>query len=371
MPSPAVQLAPWTIPFLVAWILGIGGWLAVNRRASSPKTSPLARLALIILIVGMLVAYDAAKRWSYIGAALPGEYPGAGERFARVVPRPQQIPAPAKSSLSSYMFKRIGPAYGLVVDSPTRLEWELHESDRAVLFVVGFDPAAYDKNTNGADFILELISRGQTRLFYKLRLDPVTRMSDRGDQYHTVVLPPFEAGSQLVLRTAGGAFDDTGWDWLYLSRLQLLRDDSYQSARFPGFNRYPVRVVGESFLSLDYSPDTAVLVAPAPSTVEFGVKAGDRRLTFQYGFMLSAYSDGGRSDGAIFRVERIRSGAKAEVLFEQCPKPVENPADRGLLKADVSLESCQRGDRLLIEILPGDKNDRSWDHTFIRGVEFK
>ena len=132
-----------------------------------------------------------------------------------------------------------------------------------------------------------------------------------------------------------------------------------------GICRVPAEVKGEHVALFEEEDGTPFLFVHAPSSLTFDLRDQDRRLQVDYGFLQSAYADGGHTNGAVIRIEiRSREG-RVDKLFEYYARPVERAADRLLLHAVVAVPRHQPGARLLISFLPGDNNDISWDHTFI------
>ena len=330
----------------------------------------MTSLRLVLLVAVLVSAPHANAQEIKFALPTPAGAPSTSTPSA-LVALPSGIATPQKSTLERESYKDFDNLHVLMVHPPTQLEWVLDGTQHAVVIGFGFDPAVYDKDTNGADFVLELVGRKQKSVFFREHLDPVKQVKDRGERHRRVVLPPYEAGSRLIFRTEGGEFNNTAWDWVYLSQFQFARDDSDQVARYPGFNRFPIQISGENFAIFHDKSDRPFLYAGTPSVLEFKLNPSDTQMEFDYEFSPNSYSDGGHTNGAIFRVERKRADGKIEKLFENYPKPVEHNADRGLLKARVTLTKSRAGDRLILSILPGDNNDASWDHTFLRRVEFK
>lgn len=136
-------------------------------------------------------------------------------------------------------------------------------------------------------------------------------------------------------------------------------------------NRLPDEIKGDHIERFEAPDGTAFLFLHAPGSLTFNLRVQDRRLEVDYGFMRSAYADGGRTNGAILRIEIRPAQGKAERLFEYYARPVEREADRKLLHATVALPRRQAGDRLVVSFLPGDNDDNSWDHTFIRRLRLE
>ena len=135
--------------------------------------------------------------------------------------------------------------------------------------------------------------------------------------------------------------------------------------RAMGFNLAPDEVKAERIARFGAN-GSSFLFIHAPGILTFNLRDQDHHLKVDYGFMPTAYANGGRTNGAILRIEIISSQGKAETLFEYYAKPVEREADRELLHAVVQLPPHQSSDRLVLSFLPGDNNDTGWDHTVIR-----
>jgi hypothetical protein len=280
---------------------------------------------------------------------------------------PVDMEAPQTASFDKPAIQFLENRRVLMIHPVTKLEWPLEETIRAVDLNYGFDPVAYHKGkTNGADLILEITGKGPTREVFRRRINPMGSPADRGVLQSVVILPPFETGARLILRTTGGEFDDTAWDWLFLSKLRFRRDVGDAAAQFPNFSRVPKRARGDNtgiFKSTNVQP---YLFAAAPSIFEFTLDPADHRLLWDYGFQPSAYTNGGHTNGAIFRVELKTKTGTVKKLFERYLRPYERPADRKIAQSAVTIPAHALGDELIVSVLPGDGGDASYDHTFIK-----
>ncbi len=104
------------------------------------------------------------------------------------------------------------------------------------------------------------------------------------------------------------------------------------------------------------------LVAHAPSVMVFTLPPGAKRITGLFGYPPGAYSNGGNTDGAEFRVVWVGE-AEQRVLFSQLIRPKQEPKDRGLHPFDVDLSQLPAGGKLHLEVSPGPQDDHSWDWT--------
>ena len=252
--------------------------------------------------------------------------------------------------------------------APTRVEWPLDARVREVTLEFGFDPVAYERGTtNGAEVIVELVYLQKMRTVYRRLLDPRQQPNDRGTQSVLITLPPFPEGSRLIVRTDPGASGDNAWDWVYVSSLQMHRSEGFITQQFPGFNRVPdsADAVNSKFLD---DAGGRFLLLHAPGSLTYLLRGDEHRLSFAFGFLPGAYADGGRTDGAVFRVEWEHPGQPVKVLFERFLQPLDHPADRGRQLAELLLPAVTRGDRLTISIDPGPAGNDAWDWTYLTNL---
>jgi hypothetical protein len=278
---------------------------------------------------------------------------------------------PPLTTLDQLQHKIIENRWVTMLLPPERVEWWLNEDVREVTLEFGFEPVAYEPGrSNGADFILELVSHQNTRVVYQRLLDPARQPSDRGLQTVRVPLLPFTPGTTLVLRTEPGPHGDTAWDWVYLAGLQLHRQPQYVPQQFPGFNRAPDGVDGGTANYFDDGPHRVFLLH-APGAISYKLAGDEHRLRFTYGFRPGAYTDGGKTDGAIYRVELQVAGQPARVLFERFLQPASRENDRGPQLATLTLPPLQPGEILTLKIDPGPADNVAWDWTYLSAFELK
>jgi len=139
--------------------------------------------------------------------------------------------------------------------------------------------------------------------------------------------------------------------------------------RFWLFKSYPVSFQAFTTPSEVEIGGRKALVMHAPSEMVFVLPRGAREVTGAFGYPAGAYENGGRTDGAIFRVLWDRGGAPT-VLFSRELKPRDNPADRGLQPFRVDLSEVSGG-QLRLEVSPGKYNDTGWDWTAWTAIEIK
>lgn len=111
------------------------------------------------------------------------------------------------------------------------------------------------------------------------------------------------------------------------------------------------------------------MILHAPSSMTFNLPENPARITGQFGFIPSAYENGGQTDGALYRVIWT-NGTTREVLFERLLRPRDQHQDRGLQPLDLDL-TARHGGQLILEVEPGPNNNNSWDWTAWTRIEIK
>ncbi|HET7536508.1 MAG TPA: hypothetical protein VFJ90_08645 [Candidatus Didemnitutus sp.] len=279
------------------------------------------------------------------------------------------LPKPPVTPLDGWPKRFIDHREVLMLLPPAEISWLLDADVRTIGLEFGFEPEAYERGqSNGAEIIVELSEGDRARVVFRRLLDPARKMSDRGPQTATVVLPPFGPQTRLIVRSTPGENNDNAWDWLYLASISFQHSPHFIPAQFPQFTRVPdFAEVGPAVIQPRAGND--LLSLDAPSMVGYVLHGGERRLRFDYGIHAGAYTNGGHTDGAVFRVERERAGQGTAVLFERLLDPQSREADRGAQHADLDLTGCAAGDRLILRIDPGPAHNNAWDWTFLDRVE--
>jgi hypothetical protein len=262
--------------------------------------------------------------------------------------------------------KVVGQENVIMLLPPARMEWILPEDVRAVSVSFGFDPvAALQGTTDGADFFVELAKDDHVRPLLHRRLDPVRQPLDLGTHSVDLVLPPFGPGTRLVVRSGFGPDGNGAWDWMYLAGLRYHRSPKYLPEQFPGFSPVPDAADADGASLVRNGQDTQLFLH-APASLTYRLNGHERNLQFAYGFLPGAHSNGGGTDGAIFRVTLLQLGTPDRVLFERFLQPKVQPQDRGSQFENLALPAVEPGDRLLISIDPGPEKNAAWDWTYLR-----
>ncbi len=253
------------------------------------------------------------------------------------------------------------------------ISWPLTGTEREFHFASGYDPRAYlEGDGNGTLFTAELATPDGANLpLYSRLLDPVHRASDRGLVRDHFPLPPFPAGSRLVLRTSPGPEENSVWDWAYLAGAAFDHSPLYTYRQFPGFNRLPDAVVNEvAYFTVE--SEQPVLALHAPASLVFRLHGGERSVAFDFGFRNGAWHEGGATDGATYRVMLRRAGRPDEVIFNRLLLPVNGPADQGLQQASLALpKGIEAGTELVLDIGPGPYGSPAWDWTWLANLRIK
>ena len=253
------------------------------------------------------------------------------------------------------------------------ISWPLRGTEREFYFECGYDPRAYlEGDGNGTLFTAELTTpSGAVFPIYSRLLDPVHKMSDRGLVSDHFPLPPVPAGSRLTLRTSPGPEENSVWDWAYLASAAFDHSPLYSYRQFPGFNRVP-DAISADVAYLETEGALAVLALHAPASLAFRLHGGERSVGFDFGFRAGAYRDGGKTDGAGFRVILRRTGLPDVIVFERLLQPVGRPTDQGNQHADLLLPAdIEAGAELTLTIDPGPYGSPAWDWTYVANLQLK
>ena len=110
-----------------------------------------------------------------------------------------------------------------------------------------------------------------------------------------------------------------------------------------------------------------VMIFHAPSFLWFTVPANAHRVSGAFGFVSGAYSEGGQTQGATFRVV-WSAGQNRAVLFERNMDPMRSASDRGLQAFGVELPESTG--QLLLEITPWPPGNNGWCWTAWSEIKF-
>jgi hypothetical protein len=263
--------------------------------------------------------------------------------------------------------KNIGGRPVRMMLPPAEAVWSLDGTEREFIFEYGYDPVAWQKGEGGkgTEYTVELAAPGRapSQIFQRV-LDPAHLPADRDPQSTRIFLPPFQPGTRLRLQTKAARFNDNSWAWAYLTRIRFRRGPDYTHRQFPRFNRLPAAAEAEHFSLLQKDGEPLTLLH-APAALTYVMDGSERRLHFDYGFLAGAYSNGGRTDGAVFRVALHSPDQTDRIVFERLLQPYENSGDRGDQHAALLLPALRRGDELRVSIGSGPAHNNSWDWTYI------
>ncbi len=259
----------------------------------------------------------------------------------------------------------------LMLEPPAELLWRLKGTERSMRLDFGMHPKAYTEGvTDGAEFIAELRPPGQPPLqvFHRM-LDPQHAPDDRGALTAEVDLPPYPAGTTLVVRTTSGKNGNSAWDWVYFGGLRFSESPFYSVRQFPGFRRAPSKV-DCAYPYLVHRDNEWLLMLPPPAALTFVLDGDEQQLNFAYGIQPEAYTGQGQTDGAIYKVDLLRDGEPPRNIFYRDLKPLSVAEARGRQYADLMLpKDIRTGDRVVITIDPGAGT--SWDWTYLSALDLR
>ncbi len=272
--------------------------------------------------------------------------------------------APTLVKSSNARAKEVDGRMVQLLEPPGRIVFTLGGDERELLFDYGFDPEAYTRGTtDGADFIVELVSPGgQPEQIYLSRREPRTIERDRGRQHAHLWLPVFEAGTQLQLRTGGGVRDAADWDWTYYDNIRL-HSGPLRPEQFPGFSVAPISVEGTAPRMIKHE-NRDVLLLNAPGKLIFQLTGSERAVRFSGGLIPGSYIEG-NTDGVEFIVEVQRPDGAIDGIFRRWLRPKTITTDRGAQSFEVPLPPQPAGARLVVRTAPGPHGDASWDWSYL------
>ncbi len=112
-----------------------------------------------------------------------------------------------------------------------------------------------------------------------------------------------------------------------------------------------------------------VMIMHAPSEMVFEVPSGAGEINGYYGFVANAYSNGGKTNGAVFSVVWEDGNNEPTVLHERFLDPRHKVNDRGLHKFHAKVP--QGRGIVYLRVSAGPYNEFAFDWTGWTGIEFK
>jgi hypothetical protein len=139
--------------------------------------------------------------------------------------------------------------------------------------------------------------------------------------------------------------------------------------KFPGFDVAPSQVLAPTNAILQVAGQP-VLFVPPNGEIHFDVPAYAKLVRGTLGFAPGAYTLGGATEGAQFRIEQEANDGSRQLLYSQTLTPLSNPADRGMKAFSVPCPG-EGARRLILRALPVSTNNPPWDLTCWAGIAFE
>ena len=139
--------------------------------------------------------------------------------------------------------------------------------------------------------------------------------------------------------------------------------------KFRMFKTPPVAYTLPVIINPESIDHQEVMIMHTPSELIFNIPQKASTVNGQYGFLPSAYTNGGRTNGAEFVIS-WSDGKEQIELHRKYLNPLNVEKDRGLISFHADLKNLSGG-RLYFRILPGLYNDTGWDWTGWTGIEIK
>jgi hypothetical protein len=134
--------------------------------------------------------------------------------------------------------------------------------------------------------------------------------------------------------------------------------ERYMSVYFWMFQSYPTNYEVQAAPSEIQIAGRPAIMLHAPSTMEFAVPEGATTVSGALGFADGAYTGGGHTDGATFRILWQDSQQQIE-LYRRHLDPLNVPGDRGLQDFHVDLKGPSGG-KLTLQVDPGSNSNWDW-----------
>lgn len=278
------------------------------------------------------------------------------------------LDGPENQDLNRFSLPRtvVDGRFAMVMRPPAQATWTLSGTERELRLLYGYIPEAATRTEgNGTELIVTLTAPdGAKRQLTRFLYNPAREPGPAAARPLRVLLPPGDLrGHQLQIETTPGPGNDDAWDWLYITRVGLLHYGGFLPRQFPAFNRPPDSIDAPLALLTGPARDPELLLH-APARLQFKLGGHERTLELTFGFRRGAFTGGGNTNGALFRLVALRpEKSSPETLFERLVDPVARPADRTTQKATIDLPELPAGTVLELTIDPNGSN--AWDWTFI------
>ncbi len=217
------------------------------------------------------------------------------------------------------------------------------------------------RKSNGAVFEVEqILPDGTKRMLFSRTLHPASNADDRGLQSLKVSMP-YAAGALIRLTTRAAEHDDNSFNYTFWHELVIGEFPAHLT--FEGHETSSIRseaVNGFNYMDEEGSP---VLFAHAPAEIIFPLAPGARRLEGSMGLIRGAYTDKGKTDGAVFIVEVETAEGVRREIFRRHLNPRDVAEDRGAVPFAVDLPVLPQG-RLILRTAcaPSGKLDFAWSY---------
>jgi hypothetical protein len=132
----------------------------------------------------------------------------------------------------------------------------------------------------------------------------------------------------------------------------------YMRVYFDTFQTYPINYETPSALQEIQINGRPAVMIHAPSKMAFAVPESATTVSGAFGFADGAYTGGGQTDGATFRILWQDSQEQVE-LYQRRLDPLHVPVDRGLQDFHVDLKG-HSGGKLTLQVDPGSNSNWDW-----------
>src|SRR5690606_34051123 len=124
----------------------------------------------------------------------------------------------------------------------------------------------------------------------------------------------------------------------------------------------------DSVASVNNQP---VFLLHAPNELLLDVPEGAKTFSAHIGLLPGAYTDGGNSDGVLFRIFTLGDDGSKTQIWTRTLDPVRQESDRGPVGVTIPIDTTTGTKQLMVTTEIGPNGDRSWDQSYISQARFE
>jgi len=250
--------------------------------------------------------------------------------------------------------------------TPSKLVYERPAGLYTLEFEYGMNDMVYREpekwKTDGVEMVLQFepADGGPPLTLFRRYLNPQVLGDDRGVQQARIVLPLNSPG-RLVFFMSPGPLSDITSDQAYWKSIR--GDGPPGGISFRDQHLHASHLEIPLGLQLAEAEGGEVVMAHAPSRMDFALQKGMHRLKGVIGLLPGAWTGPKKSAGAIFEVWHVPVTGDPRKLFERRLDPRNNPGERTALDFNLGLPYPNEGSVRLVT-RPAHPQDNAFNYTY-------